>query len=155
MRSHLNNVTPYGLNIYYMSLWGPFLLKPWQEAQGDTAKSSGDSITVAMNERANFPKKKLAYCWPGLALGVGAGYPLSTQRFCMICWWKSTPGYPSSNYGWLQKAAEGGIDCHDSKLVGYKRTWKWSLVDLDPQSGYQEWGRLFLTDMWSDALRKI
>ena len=39
------------------------------EAWGDSAQCSGDSNTVAMNGRVDFPKKKLVHQWPGSALG--------------------------------------------------------------------------------------
>lgn len=52
--------------------------RPWVigllEAWGDSAGCSGDSNTVVMNGRVDFPKKKLAHQWPESALGRPGGW---------------------------------------------------------------------------------
>lgn len=53
------------------------LLVTW----GHSAERSGDSNTVAMNGRVDFPKKKLAHQWPESALGR------------LGDWGKASPGY--------------------------------------------------------------
>ena len=64
------------------------------EAWGDS-EHSGDSNTVAMNQRVDFMKKQLAHQRPEWAFGElgGVGWlPQGTLYFYRSCYWKWNPG---------------------------------------------------------------